>query len=46
MAYADYLPQLFLAWSIQTMGVLSPGPSVALIIGVATGQGRLPSLVT
>ena len=42
----DYLPQIFLAWSIQLMGVASPGPSVALILGVATNQGRLPSLIT
>src|SRR5690606_5445187 len=28
------------------MGILSPGPSVALILGVATSRGRLPSVVT
>ena len=28
------------------MGVLSPGPSVMLILGVATSQGRAPSLIT
>jgi threonine/homoserine/homoserine lactone efflux protein len=43
---AHYLPQLLLAWSIQWMGVLSPGPSVMLILSVATSQGRAPSLVT
>jgi threonine/homoserine/homoserine lactone efflux protein len=43
---ADHLPQLLLAWSIQRMGVLSPGPSVMLILSVATSQGRAPSLVT
>ena len=43
---AEYLPQLLLAWSIQLMGVLSPGPSVMLILGVATSQGRVPSLIT
>ena len=42
----DYLPQLLLAWSIQWMGIVAPGPSVALILGVATRQGRLASLVT
>ncbi len=42
----EYLPQLVLAWSIQLTGVLSPGPSVALILGVATAQGRAPALVT
>lgn len=43
---AEYLPQLLLAWSIQLMGVLSPGPGVALILGVATSQGRLPAMIT
>ena len=43
---ADYLPQLILAWSIQWMGVLAPGPSVMLILGVASAQGRSASLVT
>src|SRR5687767_6751665 len=46
MHLAEYWPQLLLAWSIQAMGILSPGPSVALILGVATSRGRLPSLVT
>jgi threonine/homoserine/homoserine lactone efflux protein len=43
---AHYLPQLLLAWSIQWMGILSPGPSVMLILSVATSRGRAPSLVT
>ena len=42
----EYLPQLMLAWSIQLVGVLSPGPSVALILGVATTQGRGAALTT
>lgn len=42
----EYLPQFALAWSIQFMGVISPGPGMMLILGVATRQGRLPSLVT
>ena len=46
MHIAEYLPQLLLAWSIQAMRILSPGPSVALILGVATSRGRLPSVVT
>ncbi|PJE34176.1 hypothetical protein CVM52_23655 [Pseudooceanicola lipolyticus] len=36
----DDLPNLFLAWSIQFTGVVSPGPGVALILGIATAQGR------
>ena len=46
MHLAEYLPQFVLAWSIQAVGILSPGPSVALILGVATSRGRLASLVT
>lgn len=43
---AEYLPQLVLAWSIQFMGVVSPGPGIVLILSVAMSQGRLPSLIT
>ncbi len=43
---AEYLPKLLLAWSIQLMGVFSPGPSVMLILGVATSSGRTPALMT
>ncbi|SPH24580.1 Threonine efflux protein [Defluviimonas aquaemixtae] len=42
----EYLPQLMLAWSIQVTGILSPGPSVALILAVATSHGRLPAVTT
>ncbi|MCG6858710.1 MAG: LysE family translocator [Salaquimonas sp.] len=42
----EYLPQFFLAWSIQLMAVASPGPAVVLILGVAVSRGRLPSLIT
>ena len=42
----DYLPQLVLAWSIQFMGVISPGPGIMLILSVAMSQGRKPSLIT
>ena len=40
---SEYLPQLMLAWSILLVGVLSPGPSVMLILGVAMDQGRARS---
>jgi len=43
---AEYLPQILLALSIQTVGVLSPGPSVMLILGVATARGRAPAILT
>ena len=42
----EYLPDLLLAWSIQLTGVMSPGPGVALILGVATSRGRLPAVIT
>jgi threonine/homoserine/homoserine lactone efflux protein len=43
---SEYLPSLVLAWSIQFMGIVSPGPGVMLILGVATSRGRPASLVT
>jgi threonine efflux protein len=43
---SEYLPQILLALSIQTVGVLSPGPSVMLILGVATARGRAPAVLT
>lgn len=42
----EYLPQLMLAWSILLVGVVSPGPSVMLILGVAMGQGRGGAVAT
>ncbi|MEM6711794.1 MAG: LysE family translocator [Pseudomonadota bacterium] len=40
------MPALLLALSIQLMGILSPGPGVMLILGVATSRGRDASLIT
>lgn len=42
----DYLPALLAAWSVQLVGVLSPGPSVALLLGVGTAQGARAALLT
>ncbi|MDJ0627772.1 MAG: LysE family translocator [Rhodobacter sp.] len=42
----SHLPQLLLAWSIQIVAVTSPGPAVALILGVALARGRKPALDT
>lgn len=44
MTFADHLPQLLLAWSVQATGIASPGPGVMLILGVATTQGRSAAL--
>ena len=41
-----YLPGLLVAWGVQLMGIVSPGPGVALIIGVAVSEGRRPALLT
>lgn len=43
---SEYLVPLLVAWGIQWMGVLSPGPGVALILGVATSRGRAAALTT
>lgn len=41
-----WLPNLLIGWGVQWLGVLSPGPGVALILTVATTQGRGPALTT
>lgn len=40
-----YLPGFAAAYSILLMSALSPGPSVAILIGIATGQGRAPAMI-
>jgi len=42
---APYFPGFIAAYLILLVGSLSPGPSVALLIGIATSQGRPPALV-
>ncbi|XDA97754.1 hypothetical protein AB1M95_16820 [Sulfitobacter sp. LCG007] len=37
------LPNLLFARSIQLTGVMSPGPGVAFILGIATARGRAPA---
>lgn len=39
-----YLPGFIAAYSILLVGASSPGPSVAMLIGVATSEGRTPAL--
>ncbi|MDO5630850.1 MAG: LysE family translocator [Paracoccus sp. (in: a-proteobacteria)] len=43
---APYLPAFLAAYSIQIIGVMSPGPAVALILGVGARQGRRAALIT
>ena len=42
----DWLPNLVAAWSVQLLGVFSPGPGVALILSQATSNGRSSALLT
>jgi len=42
---AEWLPNLLLSWGVQATGVASPGPGVALILGLATSQGRRPAVL-
>ena len=41
-----YLPGIIAAYSILLVGSLSPGPAVAMLIGIATSEGRTPALIT
>ncbi|SHG70457.1 LysE family translocator [Marivita hallyeonensis] len=43
---AEWLPNLLAGWAVQLLGVLSPGPGVALILTVATTQGRTAAITT
>lgn len=42
---APYLPGIAAAYAILFVGASSPGPSVALLVGIATEQGRTPALI-
>ena len=41
----DWGASLLLAWGIQATGVMSPGPGVALIMGIAVSEGRRSALL-
>ena len=43
---ADWLPNLLVGWGVQLLGVLSPGPGVALILTMATTRGRGAAVTT
>ncbi|CUH75399.1 LysE family translocator [Tropicibacter naphthalenivorans] len=40
----EYLPGVLAAYSIQLVAVLSPGPAVAMLLGVALSRGRASAL--
>ena len=44
MEIAPYLPGFVAAYSILLIAASSPGPSVAMLLGIATSQGRTPAL--
>lgn len=43
---SDWLPNLLVGWGVQWLGVLSPGPGVALILTMATTRGRRAAVTT
>lgn len=43
---AEWIPNLLVGWGVQLLGVMSPGPGVALIMSVATSRGRSSALTT
>jgi len=42
--FAIYLPGFIAAYLILLVGASSPGPSVAMLIGIATSEGRAPAM--
>ncbi len=42
---SPFLPGFIAAYAILLVGASSPGPSVAMLIGVATTQGRAPAMM-
>jgi len=42
---APLIPGIAAAYAILFVAALSPGPSVALLVGIATEQGRSPALI-
>lgn len=43
---APFLPGIALAYGILLVGAASPGPAVAMLLGVAMGQGRRAAVTT
>ncbi|MEQ8292415.1 MAG: LysE family translocator [Roseovarius sp.] len=43
---APYLPGFIAAYAILLVGAASPGPAVAMLLGISTVQGRGPALIT
>ena len=43
---ALFLPGILAAYAILFVGAASPGPAVAMLLGISSGQGRAPALIT
>ena len=43
---SPYLPGFIAAYAILLVGASSPGPAVAMLLGISTTQGRGPALIT
>ncbi len=43
---APFLPGIIAAYALLLVGATSPGPAVAMLLGIATTEGRGPALVT
>lgn len=43
--FTTYLPGFLAAYAILVVAASSPGPAVAMLLGIATNQGRKPALV-
>ncbi len=43
--FLPYLPGFLAAFSILLIAASSPGPAVAMLLGIATTQGRTPALI-
>ncbi len=45
MDISPFIPGFIAAYTILVVGASSPGPSVAMLVGIATSQGRAPALL-
>lgn len=44
--YLQFLPAVLAAYAILLVGASSPGPAVAMLLGISMTQGRGPALIT
>lgn len=46
MEFLPFLPGFLAAYAILAVAATSPGPAVAMLVGISMGQGRAPAVVT